>query len=82
MSVIKQVILNLEGDSWLGFYTTDHRFVKRLRELRELSFNEKYRDYYWLLTLDGEIVVEGDIRTAMNIEETRLIIVHNQKYFI
>lgn len=79
----KQVILNGYGNSWLGFYTSNEKFTRKLNELLGLSGKKKYYDHFWLLNLEGEVVEEFDGFTYISDQiADHLILVHSQKYFV
>lgn len=78
----KQVILNSDGNSWLGFYSLNQKLSKKLEELLQLSYKKKYYDYLWVVTLDGEIIEEIESPSYLYQIPNHLILVHSQKYFI
>mgnify|MGYP003403397029 CR=1 FL=1 len=82
--VTKQVILSGDGNSWLGFYSLNRKLNEKLYELLQLSYKKKYWDYYWIITLEGELVEEIEIPSHLVLDRIpeHLILVHSKKNFI
>jgi hypothetical protein len=88
MRAVKQVIVNIEGHSWLGFYTSNQKFNNSLAEICELSQQDRYRvgkwaNGFWVLEMDGHCVaVQPTLQGAMKYYNESRILVHYQKGFV
>ena len=91
MEPIKQVIVNKNGHSWLGFYTSNKKFNESLCEILQVSSQDQYikgewKNAFWVLDIDGHCVAaQPSLTEAMKYykyNEANRVLVHFQKGFI
>jgi hypothetical protein len=90
MKATKQVIVNKDGHSWLGFYTSNKKFHSALSEILAVSRKKEYQsgewvNAFWVLDMDGHCVAaQPNLTGAMKYYEydNNRILVHFQKGFV
>lgn len=91
MKALKQVIINKNGHSWLGFYTSNKKFNKSINEILEVSKQREYQagawvNAFWVLDMDGHCVAaQPSLIEAMkyyNYDTENRVLVHFQKGFV
>lgn len=81
MEIIKQVILNKDGNSWFGAYINNIGINKSLDEILKISNSNK--NNYFILDVDGNCIAsQPNLNNALKYYNNNRILVHTQKFFI
>lgn len=86
VTVKNQIIVNSDGHSWLGFYSSDKKLNERLLEILAVSKKNQtgnYKNTFWVLDMDGSCVaVQPQLKTALRYYTNKRILVHTESTFI
>jgi hypothetical protein len=79
---MKQVILNNQGNSFLGFHTSDKKFTSQIDSILEFSKVCDYSNSAWIFDEDYICKAAGGLKGVMQYMKPGRILVHFQKTFI
>jgi hypothetical protein len=83
ITVKNQIILNNDGNSWMGFFTSDNSFESVLKELLRIA-NEGSVNQFWVIDFDGKCrAAQSSLNGALRFyDNNRSTLVHTQKTFV
>lgn len=91
MNIPNQIIVNKDGNSWLGFWTGSKKFQDSLSTILEISERYKkeddsfeYRNAFWVLDFDGTCrAAQASLNGALkHYDPSKSTLVHYQKTFV